>query len=253
MPKVYQVVNPKGLPKWLPEWFASEEASALKLYWSPKSPFVRKIMILLHELRIVDRVTLVRTVATPRGAPNPVILAENPLGKIPVLFVDGLPPLFDSGVIAEYLAGLSPEGARILPPAGAERYAQLRWQALGDGLCDNLLLWRIERQGAAGGDADTMLSYRAKVIAALQVLEAEAPQLTSSFGLGQIAILCALGQLDFRYANCGWRAAHPALAQWEAAVSARPSLQAVPIVNDQDADAGPDMQLNFLQLNLLEN
>ncbi|MDH7796967.1 MULTISPECIES: glutathione S-transferase N-terminal domain-containing protein [unclassified Beijerinckia] len=225
----------------------------MKLYWSPKSPFVRKVMILLHELGIVDQVALVRTVATPRGTPNPVILAENPLGKIPVLFVEGLPPLFDSAVIAEYLAGLVPEGARMLPAAGPARFAQLRWQALGDGLCDNLLLWRIERQGAAGGDGETMLSYRAKVIAALKVLEAEAPQLTASFGVGQIAILCALGQLDFRYTNCGWRAGHPALAQWEATASARPSLQAVPIVNDQEADAGPDMQLNFLQLNLLEN
>jgi glutathione S-transferase len=202
-------------------------------------------MIVLHELGLADQVTLVRTVAMPRGTPNPVILAENPLGKIPVLFVDGLPPLFDSAVIAEYLLGLVREGVRLLPEAGPERYAQLRWQALGDGLTDNLLLWRIERQSASGGDLETILSYRAKVYAAMRALEAEAPRLRESFGLGQIAILCALGQLDFRFAQCGWRRAHPALAQWEASVAKRPSLQALPIVNDQEADAGPDMHLNF--------
>lgn len=202
-------------------------------------------MIVLHELGLADQVTLVRTVAMPRGTPNPVILAENPLGKIPVLFVDGLPPLFDSAVISEYIVGLVREGVRLLPEAGPERYAQLRWQALGDGLTDNLLLWRIERQSASGGDLETILSYRAKVYAAMRALEAEAPRLRESFGLGQIAILCALGQLDFRFAQCGWRRAHPALAQWEASVAKRPSLQALPIVNDQEADAGPDMHLNF--------
>ena len=35
----------------------------MKLHRSPRSPFVRKLMIVAHEVGLVDRLTLVRTVA----------------------------------------------------------------------------------------------------------------------------------------------------------------------------------------------
>jgi len=222
----------------------------MKLLWSPRSPFVRKVMILVYELGLQDRIECVRAVAVPRGAPNPVIAAENPLGKIPVLLRDGLPPLYDSRVIAEALIALVPDGdgdgERLLPASGEARLAQLRWQALGDGLTDNLLLWRIERTGASGGDPGTMASYRAKVVATLAALEREADALAAApFGLGAIAILCALGQLDFRYRTSGWRSAHPRLAAWAARQATRPSLVATAVQDDIGSDEGPVMDLVF--------
>ncbi|HET7257915.1 MAG TPA: glutathione S-transferase, partial [Xanthobacteraceae bacterium] len=33
----------------------------MKLHWSPRSPFVRKVMIVAHELGLTDRITCVRT------------------------------------------------------------------------------------------------------------------------------------------------------------------------------------------------
>ncbi|MEI5677829.1 MULTISPECIES: glutathione S-transferase family protein [unclassified Mesorhizobium] len=218
----------------------------MKLLWSPKSPFVRKVMIVIHELGLVDRIELVRAVAMPRGEPNPVILKENPLGKIPTLLVPGLPPIFDSAVICDWLANLSADGERLIPRAGEPRLRQLRWQALGDGLTENLLLWRIECLGADGGDAEVIASYRAKVRAALAALENEAGDLASaSFGIGQIAILCALGQLDFRFSQSRWRGAHPKLTAWSELQADRPSVAATVIVNDQGADEGPIMNLTF--------
>ncbi|RJG44443.1 glutathione S-transferase family protein [Mesorhizobium sp. DCY119] len=218
----------------------------MKLLWSPKSPFVRKVMIVIHELGLVDRIELVRAVAMPRGEPNPVILKENPLGKIPTLLVPGLPPIFDSAVICDWLSQLSADGESLIPRAGKPRLRQLRWQALGDGLTENLLLWRIECLGADGGDAEMIASYRAKVRAALAVLEDEAGDLASTpFGIGQIAILCALGQLDFRYSQSRWRGAHPKLTAWSELQADRPSVAATVIVNDQGADEGPIMNLTF--------
>ncbi|RZM03171.1 MAG: glutathione S-transferase, partial [Variovorax sp.] len=32
----------------------------LRLHWSPKSPYVRKVMVCAHELGLVDRLELVR-------------------------------------------------------------------------------------------------------------------------------------------------------------------------------------------------
>jgi glutathione S-transferase len=218
----------------------------MKLLWSPKSPFVRKVMIVIHELGLADRIELVRAVAIPRGAPNPVILKENPLGKIPTLLVPGLPPIFDSAVICDWLSYLSADGERLIPRSGEPRFQQLRWQALGDGLTENLLLWRIECLGADGGDTEVIASCRAKVRAALAVLEDEAGALTSApFGIGQIAVICALGQLDFRFSQSRWRGAHPKLAVWSELQTNRPSVAATVIVNDQGPDEGPIMDLTF--------
>lgn len=217
----------------------------MKLLWSPKSPFVRKVMIVMHELGIAEHVELVRVVAAPRGEPNPAIMTENPLGKIPTLLVPGLPPIFDSAVICDWLS-MQAGDDRILPRAGEARLAQLRWQVLGDGLINNLLLWRVTRQSEDGGDEQAILSYRAKVRAVMACLEHEADRLAAGpFGVGQITVLCALGQLDFRFVDSDWRAAHPRLAAWEAALAPRPSVSSTAIVNDQVADVGPHIDLTF--------
>lgn len=218
----------------------------MKLLWSPKSPFVRKVMIVVHELGLAEQVELVRAVAVPRGDPNPAIMAENPLGKIPTLLVPGLPPIFDSAVICDWLSLATPGGERILPRIGIERLTQLRWQALGDGLIENMLLWRIACQAVAGGDPEVVTSHRAKIRAAMALLETEARHLADMpLGIGQIAILCALGQLDFRFADSEWRGDHPKLAAYEGAMSPRQSVAATAVINDLAADDGPHMDLTF--------
>src|SRR3546814_15919853 len=92
----------------------------MKLHWSPRSPFVRKVMITLHEAGLVERVELVRSVVAFAAAPNPEVLADNPLGKIPALILDDGTALFDSRVICEFLDGLH-DRARLFPAAGPER------------------------------------------------------------------------------------------------------------------------------------
>lgn len=207
----------------------------MKLHWSPRSPFVRKVMIALHELGMTDRVELVRSVAAFAAPPNPAILADNPLGKIPVL-VTADAKLFDSRVICEYLDGLAPQPV-LLPPMS--RIAHLRWQALADGLTDILLLWRIERAREEKADPVVLAAFETKTRATLAALEDE-PLEGTPFGLGHIAVVCALGQLDFRYAGCGWQKAHPRLAAWQSAQNQRPSVAATAIDDDGAGPAGPD-------------
>jgi glutathione S-transferase len=44
--------------------------------------------------------------------------------------------------------------------------------------------------------------------------------------MGQVAVGCALGYLDLRHDDKGWRDGRPALAAWFEGFSARPSMQA---------------------------
>ena len=48
--------------------------------------------------------------------------------------------------------------------------------------------------------------------------------------IGSIAVGCALGYLDFRFAKEPWRAAHPKLAAWFAKAAEAPALaRTVPV------------------------
>ena len=116
----------------------------MKLHWSPKSPYVRKVMICAHELGLVERLELVRSVAAMLK-PNARLMVDNPLSKIPTLVLDDGFTLFDSVVICEYLNDLG-AAARCSRAQGADKWQALRWHAFGDGLLDALILWRNERE-----------------------------------------------------------------------------------------------------------
>ena len=56
----------------------------MKLYHSPASPFVRKVMVVLHETGQMDDVAI-ETVSTTALDPAEALSAKNPLSKIPAL------------------------------------------------------------------------------------------------------------------------------------------------------------------------
>ena len=202
----------------------------MKLHWSPRSPFVRKVMIVAHECGVVDRLTCVRTVVETT-APHAELMRENPLSKIPTLVLDDGTVLYDSPVICEYLDAL--DGApKLFPRQPKARIIALCRQALGDGFLDLLVLNRNERARSQPSDAH-LASAAVRKAAILEHLEREAEALTvTPFGIGHIAIGCALSYLDFRYADEDWRKAHLRLANWHAAFTARPSVHATQPVDD---------------------
>lgn len=205
----------------------------MKLHWSPRSPFVRKVMIVLHETGLLDRVECVRTVVAMAAAPNPALLPDNPIGKIPTLVLDDGTALPDSRVISEYLDTLH-RGQRLFPAEGAARFRQLRWQALADGLTDVLLLWRNERIRPEGTQYPAVISaFETKVRHAFAMFDRETAALAGEpFGIGQIALVCTLGQMDFRFGDSRWREGNPALARWYDDIATRPSVAATAIKDD---------------------
>ncbi len=202
----------------------------VKLHWSPRSPFVRKVMIAAHELGVADRLQAVRTVVA-MIKPNLELLPENPLGKIPTLVLDDGTPVYDSLTICEYLDSLA--GPRLFPAAGPARWTALTWHALGNGLLDTLILWRNERDKPLQQQTPEWLAgFALKTTSSLNRLQAMAPALEAApFGIGHIAIGCALSYLDFRFADQGWRQARDALSAWHRMFEGRPSVQATEVVD----------------------
>jgi glutathione S-transferase len=197
----------------------------MRLYWSTRSPFVRKVTITAHEKGLADRITLERVVVAS-SKPNPDVMRDNPTGKIPTLILDNGSALFDSHVICEYLDAIG-TGPKLFPQ-GDSRWLVLRQHAIGDGLMETILLRMGERNRAEAMRSQPHLAaYTLKIEAMLGHLETISGELAGSpFSIGAIAIGCALAHLDFRFADDAWRKGRPGLAAWHDGFSQRASVQA---------------------------
>ncbi len=196
----------------------------MKLYWSSRSPFVRKVMIFAHECRLADRIECVRTLVA-MSRPNIDLLHVNPTGKIPTLVLDDGTVLYDSTVICEYLDSQH-SGRRLFPESGLGRWTALRRHALGNNLTDNLMLWRNEMLRLQPQQSpDTLAAFEMKVRNAVAALDREASALAAEpVGIGHVAIGCALGYIDFRFAHLGWREGNNHIAGWYETFALRPSM-----------------------------
>lgn len=198
-------------------------SATLTLHWSPKSPYVRKVMIVAHELDLLPQIKLVRSVAAMLK-PNPDIMAVNPLSKIPTLVREDGSVLCDSAVICEFLNDIG--HGQLFPSQGQARWDALHWQAFGDGMLDALILWRNERERTAPLPA-LMDAFALKIRACLALLDAQAPALGAApLSIGSITIGCALGYMDYRFGAIDWRSQAPQLALWHTRLCERASFQA---------------------------
>jgi glutathione S-transferase len=196
----------------------------MKLRHNPASPFVRKVMVVAHELGLADKIELLDTVVSPVTT-NATLAGENPLMKIPALVTDDGQVLFDSPVICEYLDSLA-GGGKIFPAPGKARWAALRQQALGDGILDALILCRYEiaarpEDKRLAGWTDGQMKKAHQGLAALETEDLSGPQT-----IGTITAACTLGYLDFRFPSDGWRSRHPKLAEWYKTIEVSPAMQA---------------------------
>jgi len=197
----------------------------VKLHWSSRSPFVRKVMIFAHECGLADRIECVRTVIA-MNKPNTDLLRINPLGKIPTLVRDDGSALYDSTVICEYLDSLH-DGRRLFPASGEARWKALRRHALGNNLMDNLMLWRNELlRPQQQQSPETLAAFELKVRNAVAELDIEADALESApVDIGHVAIGCALGYADFRFGHLQWRNGGVRIARWQDEFAQRPSMR----------------------------
>ncbi len=197
----------------------------MKLLFSPTSPYVRKCLVVAHELGLDGRLQLLPANAHPINRDRNII-ASNPLGKVPTFFADDGQVLYDSRVICEYLDTLA--GGSLFPRTGPARWEALTLQSLGDGMLDAALLARYE--DAARPEAIRWPEWRAgqldKIETSVQHLQARPALLAGRVDIGAITVGCALWYADLRFADFGWRERCPAVASWYTAFSQRPSMAA---------------------------
>ena len=200
---------------------------SMTLFHNPLSPFVRKVMVLLHETGQQDRVALQASVLTP-VSPDLVLVADNPLGKIPALKLADGSVIHDSRVILDYL-DQQHVGNPLIPREGAARWRRLTLASMADGVMDAAVLIRYEvalRDPQKHWD-EWLDGQRDKIRRTLAFLETDAiAELTSHFDVAAISVACALGYLDLRHPDLAWREANPQLAAWFFEVSQRPSMLA---------------------------
>ena len=195
----------------------------MKIHFSATSPYVRKCMIVARELGLDSRIEKLPAAAHPVNR-DASIVATNPLGKIPTFFTDDGQVLYDSRVVCEYLNELG-KGS-LFPKDGRLKWQALTDQSLADGILDAALLSRYEN---AVRPAEFRWSpwtdgQMDKIKCGVAQFEKTIGARGKDLDIGTITLACALGYLDFRFADFDWRAPHPALKAWYAEFSKRQSV-----------------------------
>ena len=196
----------------------------MQLISSPASPFVRKVRVLLIETGQEGDVEQIDVSTTPL-APAAEVTAANPLSKIPALVRPDGPTLYDSRVVTRYLDARA--GGHLYP---AERiWEVLTLEATADALLDAAVLMVYEGRCRPDDKQDKgwLDAQWSKIEGALDALNDRwMSHLNGPLDMGQIAVGCALGYLDFRHEGREWRKTRDALDDWFAVFCQRDSMLA---------------------------
>jgi glutathione S-transferase len=184
------------------------EGHPLRLFFAPRSPFSRKILVAAVELRINRR--LLCTAIDPWT--NVELRDSNPLGKVPTLVLPDGTSLFDSRVIVQYLSEVC--GGKLIP-LGKPRWNALQREALGDGLSEAVIRRFVERLGPESDRVNKVIGRQeAAINHALDWLEGEPGWMRAAIDVGHVSVACALEYLTVRSPEIGWDRGRPFLSEW---------------------------------------
>lgn len=197
----------------------------LKLFYSDRSPYVRKVMVTLHEVNLFENVEIVGVRTNPLGVVEDLV-DVSPLGKIPTLVLPDGTTIFDSRVICSYLNSIGKSDLYLAQE-------NLKWsiktaEANFDGILDAALLMVYEHRYRQDiyQNAEWLENLWKKIERTLDFYNNSSSNILSgSLNMGQISLGCALGYLDYRHNNRNWRAKNQYLRDWFAEFSERLSMR----------------------------
>jgi len=197
----------------------------MKLYYSPHSPYVRKVLVSAVELDLFRSIELLPSTVGPIER-DKIVVAQNPLGQVPTLVTGCDSVLTDSRVICEYLNEVG--NGSILPASGPDRFAVLTDHTIADGLVNAALLARYEDvlRPAEKRWEPWYEAQMNKIRSVLDYFTEKGGGQDGRVDVGTITLACGLGYLDHRFPDFDWRAGRSSLAAWHHRFSERPSMQA---------------------------
>ena len=197
----------------------------MKLFSRPASPFVRKVRVMARDVGLADQIEEI-ILASPEEMKSEMP-KYNPLGKIPALILDDDTILYDSKVICEYLDSLH-EGEKFFPSELEVRWKTLLLQGLADGIGEAVIAAWMNKF-----NRPERFVYEPAVSSQLEKVERGLLAINEQVGgfnklgrIGPLSVACAIGYLDFRFPDLGWREQNSELADWYATFCDLPSMRA---------------------------
>lgn len=182
----------------------------MKCYVTNNSPYARKVRVVAFEAGLYDEVEWTTITREERGDINNF----NPLGKVPVAVLGTGDIVCDSPVICAYLDSLT-SSIDLIPKSEPERWQTLTLEALGDGLGDTVIVISQEKQRPSEKYSQEIVERQtAKIKSTLSVLDSAAIDFNDPPLLGEIAVACAMGYMEFRDIVPEWSETYVNLAKW---------------------------------------
>ncbi|CFX28290.1 putative Glutathione S-transferase family protein [Candidatus Filomicrobium marinum] len=192
----------------------------MKLFYSPTSPYARKVLVVAHEKGLVDAFELVEV--NPWKDPED-LLAVSPFCKVPTLATKEDGVITESTTICEYLDNISAAPSLVQP----NRLEVLTRAGIAQGLKDATVASVLEVRRPVEFQWHSWLERQRNAIT--RALPRVPTPPSGRFDLGDIGLACALAYLDLRLKELDWRSLQPGLGPWLEEVSTRPSMLATKV------------------------
>ena len=203
--------------------------SRLKLFWTPASPFTRKVCVVAREIGLWDEIEILPTAWSLewgyRTVPFTPGLAEaNPVARISTLVTDGGDALGDSTLACLYLNDRSTTGKVI--PEGDTKWRMWSLYAVADGMLEAQILMRAEHLRPRNIRSVSFLEkQKDRIERCLDAMEARADELHGPLELAQITTGVTLSYQDWREWLNDFCPGRPKLTAWYAAFAERPAMR----------------------------
>jgi glutathione S-transferase len=177
------------------------------LYHVPRSPYARKVRILLAEKNLNYEEKIIDLANKPAE-----FMQISPLGKVPVFVDEDQTVIWDSSLIVEYLEETYPEPS-FYPSDKRQKLECKKWEEIADNLADNsIALWSEKSQGDKA-EIKVINRYQTAIDRILTALETQLQQtylLGEKLTIADLAAIASLGYYSLRHGET-WQKLYPRL------------------------------------------
>ncbi|MCB1743148.1 MAG: glutathione S-transferase N-terminal domain-containing protein [Gammaproteobacteria bacterium] len=201
----------------------------MQLFWTPASPFTRKVCVTARELGLWEGIQ-VRPTTWPLDWGystvdfTPGLAEANPVARIPTLITDEGVPLVESTTICVYLNARA--NGRSVIPSGNRQWSMWSLYGIADGILEAQIAMRAELlRPAQSRSQDFLVKQSDRLQRCFDVLEQRVDELEGDLDLAQITVAVACGYQDWREWLDDFRPNRPRLTAWYRDIVERDSLR----------------------------